>query len=156
MVAPQVKRGTVRVEGFRGMLRLRWSFQGDRYGFSMGVPDTEMNRTVAEGKARVIEGDMGTSNFDKTLAKYRPMTAAVTSVTVIDLFQKFQQHKEKTLYKQSLAKYKALHKPLQDFFKNKAASKVEVPTAENFRDYLCKGLAPVTANYDQCLLGMGY
>ena len=82
-----------------------------------------------------------TGNFDKTLAKYRPST---TAVTVSELFQKFQCHKEKTLYKQSLAKYKALHKPLQDFFKNKAASKVDDPNTEGFRDYLSKGLAPVT------------
>ncbi len=70
MVGTKAKRGTVTVEGFRGMLRLRWSFKGKRHGFSLGVPDTVVNRIVAEGKARVIEGDMVTGNFDESLVKY--------------------------------------------------------------------------------------
>ena len=138
------KRGTVTVEGFRGMLRFRWSFKGKRYGFSMGVPDTVVNRIVAEGKARVIEGDMVTGNFDDSLDKYRPMTIAKTEVTVTVLFEKFQTHKTKTLYSQSLAKYKALHKPLLTFFKTKAAGKVDLGAAEKFRDYISLGASPAT------------
>jgi integrase len=144
MTATKAKRGTVTVEGFRGMLRLRWSFKGKRYGFSMGVPDSAVNRIVAEGKAKVIEGDMVTGNFDDSLAKYRPVSNTVSDVTVIELFQKFQAHKTKKLYSQSLAKYKALHKPLTAFFKNRAAVKVDVSLAEKFCDFIALGMEPVT------------
>lgn len=144
MVGTKSKRGTVTVEGFRGMLRFRWSFKSKRYGFSMGVPDTVVNRIVAAGKAKVIEGDMVTGNFDESLDKYRPITIAKSDVTVTVLFERFQAHRTKTLYSQSLAKYKALHKPLLTFFKTKAAVKVDVDTAEKFRDYLSLGVAPAT------------
>ena len=145
MVGTKSKRGTVTVEGFRGMLRFRWSFKSKRYGFSMGVPDTVVNRIVAEGKARVIEGDMVTGNFDESLDKYRPAPAIVKAeVTVTVLFERFQTHKKKTLYSQSIAKYRALHKPLLAFFKTKAAALVDLETAEKFRDYLSLSQAPST------------
>ncbi len=72
------------------------------------------------------------------------MTIAKSDVTVTVLFQKFQAHRTKTLYSQSLAKYKALHKPLLAFFKPKAAGKVDTNLAEKFCDFISLGMEPVT------------
>ena len=48
------------------------SWQGQRYYLSLGVPDTAINRKAAEQKARQIELDFVSGNFDPTLDKYRP------------------------------------------------------------------------------------
>ena len=41
-------KGTVSIESFRGRLRLRFRFNGERYSMSLGIPDTQSNRRVAE------------------------------------------------------------------------------------------------------------
>jgi len=53
-------------------LHLVSSWQGQRYYLSLGVPDTAINRKAAEQKARQIELDCVSGNFDPTLDKYRP------------------------------------------------------------------------------------
>jgi len=36
------------------------------------LPDSKVNRTVAEQKARQIELDIASGNFDESLRKYKP------------------------------------------------------------------------------------
>lgn len=57
-------KGTVVVQVFRERLRLCWSYLGKRYFLYIRLPDSRVNRMVAESKARVIEGDLATGNFD--------------------------------------------------------------------------------------------
>jgi integrase len=64
-------KNTVKVESLRGNLRLRWSYQGERYCLSLDLYDSPLARTVAEGKASIIEADLTTGNFDGTLKKYQ-------------------------------------------------------------------------------------
>jgi integrase len=54
----------------RGLLRLRWTYAKQRYSISLGVPDSPRNRAVAEAKAKEIELDIMTGNFDLSLVKY--------------------------------------------------------------------------------------
>ena len=68
----KASKGTVKIENDKGWLRLRFSFQGRRYAFSLSLPDTKTNRTVAEHKARQIELDILSGNFDPSLKKYKP------------------------------------------------------------------------------------
>lgn len=71
-------KGTVSVESFRGRLRLRFRFNGQRYAMTLGIPDTQAYRRIAEARARQIEDDMalqlahGGSYFDPSLEKYKP------------------------------------------------------------------------------------
>ncbi|NJK63635.1 MAG: tyrosine-type recombinase/integrase [Synechococcaceae cyanobacterium SM2_3_1] len=58
-------------------MRLRWRYEGQRYTLSIGLPDSRVNRQVAQRKATQIELDMASSNFDPTLHKYKPKTAKV-------------------------------------------------------------------------------
>jgi integrase len=48
---------------------------GKRHCLSLGFPDTTVNRKLAEMRAREIELDMVSGNFDPTLAKYKPHVA---------------------------------------------------------------------------------
>jgi integrase len=61
----------VKVESFQGRLRLRWSCQGERFSLSLGLDDTQLGRTIAQGRVSQIETDIITGKFDRTLAKYR-------------------------------------------------------------------------------------
>jgi integrase len=124
MAKVKARLGTVAVQSFRGMLRLRWSYRGERYALSTGTPDGSLNRGIAEAKARIIEGDMVTGNFDPSLVKYRHSPQDITSISVVDLLAKFTDYKRKRLYDRSLDKFKALKAPVQAFFRDKAASSV--------------------------------
>lgn len=94
-VVSQLKRrkkspkGTVSIQVFKERLRLCWSYQGKRFFLYLGLPDGKTNRIIAEGKARQIEGDIATKNFDVTLVKYKPAQQVSHSVRVGELFEKF-------------------------------------------------------------------
>jgi integrase len=76
----------VKVEAFKGWLRLRWSHAGERYCLSLGLPDGLVNRSIATARAAIIEGDLATENFDLSLTKYRPQKqVSASSMTVIEL-----------------------------------------------------------------------
>jgi integrase len=139
------QQGTVAVETYKDRLRLRWGHQGQRYCLALGMPDTKVNRIVAEGKAKIIEGDLVTSNFDPTLAKYKPELAhQAATIKVPDLLEKFIQYKQKVLFSRSLDKYKALKKPLTEFFEGRSAASINEDKADEFRLWLSKSLAPAT------------
>jgi integrase len=140
----KAKRGTVAVRELRGMLRLRWSYRGERYNLSTGTPEGSVNRTIAEMTARIIEGDMVTGNFDPSLAKYRHQPQDVQSISVTALFEKFTAYKKKALYDRSLDKLKALKAPLKEFFGDKAAAAVGDDTADAFRMHLATWMSPAT------------
>lgn len=83
-------KGTVVVQVFKGRLRLCWSYLGKRYFLYIGLPDSKLNRTIAESKAKVIEADLATSNFDLTLKKYKSEAQLLQDrLSVSELFHKF-------------------------------------------------------------------
>jgi hypothetical protein len=53
-------------------LQLVFSWQRQRYYFSTSLPDSPINRKLAEQKARQIELDFVSGNFDPSFDKYRP------------------------------------------------------------------------------------
>jgi len=139
-------KGTVNVEMFKDRLRLRWGHSGQRYCLYIGLPDTVVNRKAAEGKARQIELDIASSNFDPTLKKYKTEQQVKRSqLQVTELFEKFMVEKAKSIYKRSLEKYQATLGYLQKYFKDKQASTVTVILAEKFSEWLCGQIAPLTA-----------
>lgn len=105
------QKGTVTIEAFRGRLRLRFRFNGQRYSLGLGLPDSKTNRRVAEIRARQIEDDMrlqlahGGDYFDSTLAKYKPETAL--SVSEPDIKPKYTPQL-KTLWQEYVG-YKSLN-----------------------------------------------
>ncbi|NEP19690.1 MAG: DUF3596 domain-containing protein, partial [Leptolyngbya sp. SIO4C1] len=68
-------KGSVQVTNSHGRLQLRFRHAGKRRYISIGLPDTPTNRIVAEQRARQIQLDIISDNFDETLAKYKPESA---------------------------------------------------------------------------------
>lgn len=137
-------KGTVSVQVFKGRLRLCWSYRGKRYFLYLELPDGKTNRIMAEVKAKQIEGDIATGNFDPTLAKYKPEQSMTSSIKATELFEKFIRHKGKQVYKQTLAKYKALLGYIKQFFRDKVATGLDEAQAGQFKDWLSKRIAPIT------------
>ncbi len=101
----------VKVESFRGRLRLRWSCQGERFSLSLGLDDTQLGRTIAQGRVSQIETDIITGKFDRTLATYRTGVNPPepgTKVSALDLFDRFIQHKSQGVESQTMGKYQAI------------------------------------------------
>ena len=91
-------KGTVKVEVDKGWLRVRFTHAGKRYAFAIGLPDSEINRKVAEQKARQIELDILSGNFDPSLQKYRPQKREQTNINLMsagELLQQFQHYLQK-------------------------------------------------------------
>ncbi|MCC3459763.1 MAG: DUF3596 domain-containing protein [Oscillatoriales cyanobacterium] len=134
--------GTVRIEVFRDRLRLAWSWHGKRFWLYIGLPESNINRKTAEIKARQIELDIASNNFDETLTKYKPQKQS--SIAVTELFDRFKAYKQRNLSPKTLTKYTGLQKHIFDFFGNKFVSGVSETTAEKFKNWLGDRLEPVT------------
>lgn len=135
-------KGAVNIEVFKERLRLAWSWNGKRFWLYIGLPDTRANRKAAEIKARTIELDIVSGNFDPSLIKYKPQKQE--SISVSELFDQFVEHKRRAISIGGLAKYIGLQKHVSVFFQNKTSISVTETVAENFRDWLAQKLEPVT------------
>lgn len=100
----KASKGTVQVLSSNDRLQLRFRFAGKRHYLSIGLPDNAVNRKAAEAKARQIELDIVSGNFDPTLAKYKPQAALSTVVvnetksvsskpSLAELWEKFIEYK---------------------------------------------------------------
>lgn len=70
----KASKGSVQVVASHARLQLRFRSGGKRHCLSIGLPDTQRNRRLAEAKAHQIELDILSGNFDETLAKYKPQS----------------------------------------------------------------------------------
>ncbi len=64
-------KGTVKIKNSRGWLQLVFTFDSRRRYLSLGVEDSKNARALAQMKAKRIELDILSGNFDETLAKYK-------------------------------------------------------------------------------------
>ncbi len=117
------QKGSVGIEVVRGRLRLRLPRQlytnGKQYYISLELPDGPDHRRSAEMKARQIELDIISGQFDPTLSKYRfyryeapevsksPLAGQtlvqVEELSLIELWQRFTVFKRPSLSQSSLA-----------------------------------------------------
>ena len=144
------KQHLVKVENDKGALRLRFSYGGNRHSIAVGLPDSKVNRIVAQQKATQIELDIASGNFDSTLKKYKPPKASAkksATATVVGLFEKFMavQTKAKDLQVGSLCRYTATLRHLEAFFRTKSAEAIDDDCAEAFAEYLRDQVAERTA-----------
>ena len=81
----KASKGSVQIKSSNGRLQLVFTFGGKRNYLSTGLSDTLTNRKAAEMKARQIELDITSSNFDVTLEKYQPQSvlSTITPITPI-------------------------------------------------------------------------
>ncbi|MEO1399620.1 MAG: DUF3596 domain-containing protein [Cyanobacteria bacterium J06635_1] len=93
-------KGSVKVIVSHDRLQLRFRYGGKRRYLSLGLPDTPVNHKVAEARARLIELDIISGNFDSTLAKYRlPADTEGSSQdkakpNLWELWERFVEYKE--------------------------------------------------------------
>lgn len=133
----------VRVENDKGSLRLRFSHGGKRHSLAVGLPDSQVNRIVAQQKATQIELDIVSGNFDPTLKKYRPprtRAKPARSSQVVGMFEQFTQAqtKAKRLTAGSLRRYSAALSHLKRHFPAKPADEVDAAMARAFIEDLRK------------------
>lgn len=129
-------KGNVSVQVFKDRLRLCWSYCRKRYFLYMGLPDSKVNRIVAQQKAKQIEGDMATGNFDLTLKKYKIDQQRFTKTTVSKLFEQFTAEKAKDVTPKTIEKYRATLGYLNRYFGDTPAHSVDSSKAEDFARHL--------------------
>jgi integrase len=137
-------RGGVTVQVLRDRLRLVWSHGGKRYFLSLGLADTKINRLAADIKARQIEGDIATANFDSTLNKYKAVGQRSSDEQVVQLFDKFMAYKAKRVDVRTMQKYQALRGHLGEFFGQRAIALVLERDAEKFKDWMLLRMSSTT------------
>jgi integrase len=97
-------KGSVQVIVSNDRLQLRFRFGGKRHYLSLGFPDSKATRKLAEQKAREIELDILSGNFDPSLAKYRPENglaapepaAAIPApkISLLELWEKYTEYRK--------------------------------------------------------------
>ena len=112
----RAKKGTIGVDSYRGMLRLRlprhW-FNGKLKFLSLSLPDTPENRLIAQAKVGIMESDYIYDRFDFTLEKYKFTTAEVDpGIPLADLFLDYLNLKQKTLARSSMKNLISVHNKL--------------------------------------------
>jgi len=131
----RAEKGTVKVEGADGRLRLRWSVAGKRYNLAIGLPDTKLNRRAAEKKAIEIELDIVSGNFDLTLAKYssrvKPKQDS-SKMSCVELFQAFTDYKAASVSRMTLYRYQRIVKLLETHLYNLPANSLNSHDADLF------------------------
>lgn len=133
----KASKGTVVIEVFKDRLRLRWAYCSKRFCLYIGLPDSKVNRSVAEQKARQIELDIASDNFDLTLSKYKVEAIEQKStIKIVNLFKNFTSEKGKGLNHRTLEKYNATINYLEEYFKDKLIVCVSESVAEAFVKWL--------------------
>ncbi len=145
-IRSKAKTGSVVVLERKGLLSLRWSWQGKRYQSSLKLYGDAIGRAAAEMKARQIEIDMVTGQFDPTLAKYRgDVVKGERAITGQSLLTEFSKSKSKLVTAKTLEKYEHVGKKLAKFSGTKLVSEYTERTTVLFRDYLLTQIAPISA-----------
>jgi integrase len=109
-------KGSVQIKNSNGRLQLVFSHAGKRHYLSLGFMDSRSSRKMAEMRAREIELDLLSGNFDSTLVKYKPETALnvatsdlpiqpeVQQVSLMNLWEKYTEFKTPQLAQATIAK----------------------------------------------------
>lgn len=142
----RAKKGSVSVGSDRGMLRLVWRYKTHRYTMAVGLPDTTVNRSVAQLKATQIELDIASDNFDSSLKRYKPLaTVDGETLSCFELFERFMEYKEKQIDPRTLEKYRACMNYIERFLGDRKAEEIDQPLTYAFADWLKSQLSPMTA-----------
>ncbi len=75
-------KGEINITNFEGRIRLRWSYEGQRYSLNLPYPYCHENMHHATVKVAEIKLDMLKCSFDTTLVKYKPPKAKKRTPTL--------------------------------------------------------------------------
>lgn len=140
--AGKTPKGTVKTEADKGWLRLRFTYQGKRRAFAIGLPDTKINQAIAQQTATQIELDIKSGHFDPTLAKYKPQKqveiAQPLELTVIALFRSFMEYKAEEVTPKTMEKYRATCNYLKQYFPSKSVKLLNDHHVKEFVEHQLK------------------
>ncbi|WP_414622044.1 Arm DNA-binding domain-containing protein [Calothrix sp. CCY 0018] len=157
----KASKGTVQIKISNERLQLVFSFGGKRHYLSTGFTDTKANRKLAEMKAKQIELDILSNNFDITLVRYKPQSQQdifISSVKseieateqtssegyaslLVDLWDSYTEYKRSSLSPSTLAKdYKKIYRLINVHLPVKTLDK-----AVAIRDWLIANRSPLSA-----------
>lgn len=131
-------------------LILVWN-DGERRTMAIGLPDSPVNRKLAQKRAAEIELDfsLGDEYYDRTILKYKPRTIgkSATEISAPELFDRFTQHQAKV---RGLAQsgIKSRYIPVRQMLEkslNLPANKIGKKETERFADVCANTLQPQTA-----------
>jgi len=107
-------KGTVAIIISNDRLQLRFNYGGKRHYLTLGLSDTQVNRRVAEAKAKLIESDIIYERVDLTLKKYRPEMASKIDAPVIpastpklsfnELWEQYTRHRASKVERSTLVR----------------------------------------------------
>jgi integrase len=132
----------VKVEVYRSNFRLRWTYPPTvKNVISLGLEANAINLTQARMRAAAIEGDILRGNFDLTLDRYRQTSSrsnlSISAGTILELMDRFIEHKSLDIKKGALTKYVATRTRLSQYFvKPVRADQIGLEHAAKFRDWL--------------------
>lgn len=126
MYSHKAQKGEVGIQARNGRLQLNlprpW-FDGVQKRFLLGLPDTDENRKLAAKKAREIELDYLSGNFDPTLDKYRDKERGKANLTVLqnltkheslsDLWTQYYEYKRVSLKETTQIHYESLGRHIE-------------------------------------------
>lgn len=151
----RAKKGSVALFARDGMLRLRFSFAGQRIDRALGLADSPDNRTAATGITKQIEADIARDRFSlEALPNYLPKTQAKptpTKPTTAQLFEQFTEHRRAvgTGGYRLATRYKAIHAHLVRWGQ-------DITSPDDARIFITSALAPnqspATLNSNQQIL----
>lgn len=128
----RTQKGCVATENHKNRIRLRWHYQGKRYCLYTGLPYTPAALKVAQQKASKIELDMLTGHFDETLVAYGKEKAKPSTLTVVEVFQRFTDYKAKFVQPKTLWSYKGITNALDNYFGTKPSQPLSKDDVETF------------------------
>ncbi|GAB4364957.1 MAG: hypothetical protein Kow00121_01080 [Elainellaceae cyanobacterium] len=120
MVYSQASKTSVSIADNNGSVKLRWSYAGKRYNFSPGLKYTNEGIKLAEQKARQIELDIISGNFDPSLDKYRDkpssnLISLPTAKPAIQLAELWEQYLEIRARNKSPNTLRTVYEPVTSF-----------------------------------------
>jgi integrase len=121
------RKGPVSIEVVGTRIRLRWKVSGQPVSLAIGAADCPLARIKAEQVALQIAVDLMAepTTYDVSLLRYKamidPHAALISSVGVLDLFDRFFKYRSTDLERNSKAKWEAVRKHLAALSHKKAA-----------------------------------
>lgn len=142
------KKGDVAVSSRNNMLRLRWRYEGRQRQLSLGLPDTPVNRQIAEQVRSEIARDIAYGDYDHTLNRYRLKHSSgeqsAKQLSTHKLFDAFIDYKrEHGLSEQTIAsRYRSVRSHIKSFGRDIQSSDDAIALVERLR----RQQNPATAN----------
>lgn len=135
---------TINIGANNGYLRVRWTYNKQRYSLNLGIKEGKSNRLKAAQLALIIEADIEQDTFDSSLEKYKPKKTISECLTAVELFDRWVKYKSRFVDIRTTEWYKGTSQNLF-FFGAESVEAIDHSKAIAFFSFLQdKGIAQET------------